>query len=145
MLACWVIESAFSTAYGIVLFFSAFRFCGWISICVPPATFQFKWAGGENFPGFLFAFGALSAFCSHGNEFLGNVSVCTFKFIKRHIHPPEMAINPCILYWIPVIFIFWWNIIHFILFVKKNQVMNIEKLLDRFAGGNIKIINIFRH
>ena len=58
-----------------------------------------------------------------------------------------MAINPCILYWILGcwIFIFWRKLIHFILFVKKNQVMNIEILLDRFAGGNIKIINIFRY
>jgi hypothetical protein len=34
--------------------------------------------------------------------------------------------------------------IHFILFVKKNQVLNLEILLDRIAAVNIKIINIFR-
>ena len=40
------------------------------------------------------------------------------------------------------------KLIHFNLFVKKNQVMNfvtIEILLDRIVEGNIKIINIFRY
>ena len=35
--------------------------------------------------------------------------------------------------------------IHFILFVKENQVMISEILLDMIAAGNIKIINIFRY
>jgi hypothetical protein len=28
------------------------------------------------------------------------VSVCAFKFIKRHVHPPVLAIHPSIWYWI---------------------------------------------
>ena len=61
-----------------------------------------------------------------------------------------MAINPGIWYSFldPLILFFWCKFIHFILFVKKNQVMNlvsIEILLDRLAEDKIKITNIFRH
>ena len=89
----------------------------------------------------------MRVFCSHGNEFFANVSVGTFKFINRHVHPPEMAINPGILLWIigHWVFILWGKLIHSILFVKENQVMIIEILLDRIAAGNVKIINIFRY
>ena len=91
-------QAFFSTVYGLLWFFRAFWLCGWIPVCVPPAAFQLKWAGGKNFPGFFFAFGALSVFGSHGNEVFSNVSVFTFKFIDRHVHPPEMANNPSIWY-----------------------------------------------
>ena len=120
------VEGVLPTAYDLIWFTGAFGFSGWIPICIPPAAFQLKWTGGENFPGFFFAFGALRVFGSHGNEFFGNVSVCTFKFVNRHVHPPVMVINPSIWYWSLSlrIHIFCWKFIHFILFVKENQVMN---------------------
>ncbi len=37
------------------------------------------------------------------------------------------------------------KLIHFILFVKENQVMLSEILLDMIAADNIKITNIFRY
>jgi len=93
---CCAIEYVLPTVYGLVWFAGTFGLCGWIPVCIPPAAFELKWAGGENFPGFSFTFGTLRVFGSHGNEFFGNVSVCTFKFINRHVHPPEMANNPSI-------------------------------------------------
>ena len=89
---CWTLECVFSTVYGLHWFIRAFGLCGWIAVCVPTAAFQLKWAGGENFPGFFFANSALSMFGSHGNEVFGNVSVLTFKFINRHVHPPVVLL-----------------------------------------------------
>jgi len=89
---CCPNESVFATVYGLFWLIRAFRLCGGIPVCIPPAAFQLKWAGGENFPGFFFALGALNDFGSHGNEVFGNVSVFAFKFINRHVHPPAVLL-----------------------------------------------------
>ena len=58
-----------------------------------------------------------------------------------------MAIDPGIFLWIVdhQISILCGKLIHSILFVKENQVPNIEILLDRIAAGDVKIVNIFRY
>lgn len=58
-----------------------------------------------------------------------------------------MATNPGILsgiigHWVIVCCC---KFIHFILFVKENQGLDFEILLDRITAVNIKIINIFRY
>ena len=146
---CDAIESVCEIVDDLIWFFADFGLCGWIPVCVPAAAFQLKCAGRKNLPGYFFAFGAPCSFGSHGYELFCNVSLGAFKFIDRHVHPPVMFINPYIWYrildfWV---FIIRWDSIHFNLFVKKNQVtssFSTEILLDRIAGDNIKITNIFR-
>ena len=147
--SCCAIESVYEVVDSLYWFWATFGFCGWIPVCIPSAAFQLKCAGRKDLLGYFFAFGAPSIFCSHGNEFFGNVSLGAFKFVNRHVHPPVMVIKPDIWYRSLnfKVLNFWQNNIHFNLFVKKNQVASsfpTEILLDRIADGNIKITNIFR-
>jgi hypothetical protein len=72
------------------------------------------------------------------------MTVAAFKLIDRHLYSPE--------WYNTISFLYVYNFcdsryypIHLIIFVKENQVMISEILLDMIVAGNIKITNIFRY